>query len=182
MGYDKGLVQLNGKPLVKYAINALEKLTANVIISSNSQEYRTFGYPVVKDIHPDIGPMGGIYAGLRFSKSQFNLVLSCDMPFITHHLFELLMREMKNSLVAVPWYHADHFEPMAAIYHKDLLPFLEKYVGEGNFKLPELFREVPVKKIRFPIDNEFYHPHYFFNVNTENELESAEKFLQASGG
>ncbi len=182
MGHDKGLVKLNGKPLVEYAISTLEKITANIVISSNSDEYQDFGKPVVKDIHNGIGPMGGIHAGLHFSKSKSNLVISCDMPFVTHHLYDLLLRKMENSLVAVPWYRNDHFEPMAAIYHKDILPYLEEYIRKGNFKLPELFREIPVKRIRLPINDEFFHPNYFFNVNTESDLNAAGKLLNEFPG
>jgi molybdopterin-guanine dinucleotide biosynthesis protein A len=181
MGSDKGLEELNGIPLIKYAINALEELTDAIIISSNSEEYLRFGKPLVKDIHSHIGPMDWIREGLRYSTSDLNLVLSCDMPFVTRHLFDLLISEMGNSPVAVPWYRDDHFEPMAAVYHKDILAYLEEYISGGNFKLPDLFRKIPVKKIKLPLDDEFYHPYYFFNVNTENDLKKAGNILNESG-
>jgi len=71
MGMDKGFCALNGKPMVQYAIDILEQTCDSIIICSNNSDYELFDLPVIPDIIKDIGPMGGIYSGLKNSKTQW---------------------------------------------------------------------------------------------------------------
>ncbi len=75
MGADKGMQKLFGKPLVSYAIGELYGLCDDIIIRSSSAEYAGFGYKLVADEFPGIGPMGGVYSALRQSETNDNLVL-----------------------------------------------------------------------------------------------------------
>ncbi len=70
MGEDKGLVLLNGKPMIQYVIEALKGVVSDIIIISNNASYNKFGIPVYPDIIKDKGPVGGIFTGLHHSKTQ----------------------------------------------------------------------------------------------------------------
>ena len=81
MGSDKGLVLLNGKPMISYIIEILKKMQIPIIIISNNENYKQFGLPVFADIIKEKGPLGGIYTGLKNSKTESNIIVSCDVPF-----------------------------------------------------------------------------------------------------
>lgn len=179
MGMEKGLIPFHGRALVSYAIDTLKQITQDILISANSKAYVNFGLPVVFDEHENIGPMGGIHSCLKQSKSELNIVLSCDMPFITSDIFELMLDKVSTNLAVVPWYKDDHFEPMCAIYNKALLAELERFIAMGNYKLPDLFKQVPVKKIDVSSGISFLHDSYFFNVNTVSDLTKAEKIYKS---
>ena len=74
MGTDKGMVKFRNKFLVEYPLEALKPSCPTILISSNNDDYRIFGYPIIQDLVSDTGPMGGIYSCLLNSESHYNLV------------------------------------------------------------------------------------------------------------
>ena len=121
MGQEKGLVELNNKALVQFAIDALQPLCSQILISTNSEAYAHFPFPKIKDIYPNSGPMGGIYSCLEKSSTKHNLVLSCDMPLINTAFLNALLQNSNEYDIVVPWHEGDHYEPMCAYYHKNVL-------------------------------------------------------------
>ena len=66
MGTEKGLADFRGKPLISYAIKALEPIVDIIIIGANNEEstYQGFGFDIVEDELKNIGPIGGILSTL----------------------------------------------------------------------------------------------------------------------
>ena len=81
MGRDKARIQLAGKPLVEHAVTKLRRVCAEVFILSADHVLSRFA-PIVPDVHPDCGPIGGIEAALTHSRHDWNLFLPVDMPFV----------------------------------------------------------------------------------------------------
>jgi len=177
MGKDKGLMLLNGKPLVEYAVEILDPLVSELLISSNNGEYASAGRILVNDEVRGIGPMGGIYSCLEKSTNEINLVLSCDMPFMHPELFGYLLDYMEDNLVVLPSKDGIYPEPMCGIYRKEVLPLMEEYIREGNYKLPDLFEAIPFRMIKVPKKMSFFSDNLFMNINSEAELKEAEKLL-----
>ncbi len=78
-GKDKGLVELNGSPLIQYVINKLSQQDVSITINANRNldSYQAFA-PVVSDSFPDYpGPLGGIHAGLK--KREHRLGRLCPL-------------------------------------------------------------------------------------------------------
>jgi molybdopterin-guanine dinucleotide biosynthesis protein A len=171
LGEEKGLAAFNGKPLVSYAVEVLEPLCGKLVISANNQleEYSKFGYQIVQDEFKGVGPMGGILTCLKKSESRFNLVLSCDTPFVNTTLFEYLLQEAEHYQVVVPR-HDGFIEPLCAIYSTNVLWEMQHCVESGNFKMHEFFKKVDLKAIDIPSGLPFYSEDLFVNINTQKEL------------
>ena len=178
MGTDKGLQELGGKPLIEYAIDVLSGLCSNLIISSSSEVYHTFGYQVVADEFPGIGPMGGIYSALRQSKTERNLVLSCDLPFVSKELLTYILDNSKGYQIVVPYEGNRHYEPLCGFYHISVLEQISNFIHKGNYKLPDLFEEISINKLVFGKELGFNHNHLFLNVNSASDLTEAERWLR----
>lgn len=177
MGTDKGLQQLCGKPLIGYAIEVLSGICSTILISSSSDAYHSLGYKVVADEFPGIGPMGGIYSALRQSKTENNLVLSCDLPFVSNELLTYILEKSKGYQVAVPYEGNRHYEPLCGFYHLSVLDILSNYIKKGNYKLPDLFDEISINKLVINNELGFYDKDFFMNVNTQNDLSEAERMM-----
>lgn len=177
MGVEKGLIRFGGKHLIEYAIEVLEKVCDRIIISENSKAYNFLGYEVIPDIYPNSGPMGGIYSALKSSKTDLNLVLSCDMPFISIELLNYLIEQSDNFEVAVPWYGEDKFEPMCAFYHKKVIPVLEEFIMQKNFKIPDAFKVLNTNMLRITPELSFYKNYLFDNLNSKEDLVKANQKL-----
>ena len=128
MGTDKGLVRLDGTPLIEHALGIMGKLTPQILISSNSDSLRNYGYPVIKDQFPNSGPMGGIYSCLMNTGTEINLVLSCDTPFIYPEFYKKLLEHIGNFDIVAPWYYSDRYEPLCAVYKRKNKRFDEEFL------------------------------------------------------
>lgn len=177
MGTDKGLQELCGKPLISYAIQALSGLCDKILISSSSRGYEIFGYEVIADEFPGIGPMGGIYSAMRQSKTEKNLVLSCDLPFVSVELLSFILSNSDGFEVAVPFEGDRHYEPLCAFYKLSVLGKMTEFIRNENYKLPDLFEEIRINKLIISENLAFYIKDLFLNVNSKQDLDEAEKLL-----
>lgn len=177
MGTEKGLISFGGKPLIIYPVEMLQELCAQVIISTNSHAYDFLGLPVIPDHAPGGGPMTGIYSGLLASATEYNIVLSCDMPMINLGLLKHLIASADRCTAAVAW-HKDFAEPLCGIYSRTLIAELENHIGEGKFKLITFLEEIDAQLIEIDDKLPFYHPNLFLNINTPHDVEFGEKLIE----
>ena len=80
MGKEKGFIRIGPKYLYQYALQVLDNLCDEVLISTCKEGLFLEKYPLVCDEIPGIGPMGGINTCLKQSSNEINVVLSYDMP------------------------------------------------------------------------------------------------------
>ncbi len=172
MGKEKGLVDFQGKPLISYAIDALKPLVQNIIIGANNQlsDYKKLGYLIVEDEIKNIGPIGGVLSTLRYSETKYNIILSCDMPFINTELLHYLNIKIQGYEVVVPVHDTSKIEPLCGIYSKDILPVMEDAVENGNFKLRDIFKSVRFKAIKVDASLAFYSDNLFYNINSPADI------------
>lgn len=110
------------KPLVQHALETLDQVAGQVMISANDPVYAQFSHPVVPDAIHDIGPMGGLYSCLLRSETEFNIFLSCDTPFVPSELLALLLQEIGHHACAVRYTTTAKWNRCA--------PYIEKNVGK----------------------------------------------------
>lgn len=90
----------------------------------------------IHDEHFEIGPLGGIAAGLAANKGTSQLVVASDMPFPSTALIRELFKLSKSShhKVIVPEY-GGRLHPLFAAYRQDCLLDLSRYIKEGGRKV-----------------------------------------------
>jgi len=135
MGRDKALIPFQGRPLIGYAIDLAEALNSPVIISANGHHLDHLGFPVRQDILPVSAPLAGIHAGLKASHTGWNLVLTCDMPYVPAGLIHRLAFETDDTVRMVLPRHNGFIEPLCGFWHRELLPVIESLAGRGILKL-----------------------------------------------
>ena len=147
MGSTKALVSWSGKAVIAYAIDVSLLITNNLIISSNGNDLEFLGFPVVKDLYPVNAPLAGIHAGLKSSPTEWNLVLSCDMPNLSRELIDMLLCELGNEIMMILPQHDGFLEPLCGFYHKDLVPVIESSFAAGKLSMIDLCKSVPHKLV-----------------------------------
>jgi len=173
LGYkNKALLKIGDKSVIERVIDALCKVTENILLITNSlEELKHLGLPMFGDILPGSGSLGGIYTGLKVSKTHHNLVVACDMPFIRPHLLAFLIHHRKNYDVVIP-VTPDGHHPTCAIYSRNCIGPIETQIKTGNLRIAEFFLHVKVNRIDFSDSN------MFFNINT---IEDYLKALSIAG-
>lgn len=170
MGVDKGLAELNGKPLVAWVIKSLQTVCSHLIIISHNENYHQFGFQVYADIHKDSGPLGGIFTGLVNSTTDYNLVVACDMPYIPPEFLNQLVRFVADYSIVVPSING-RFEPLCACYQKNTRFKMEELLSQNVCKMQKVIREFTYKEIK--IEDIAIDPHIFANINTPDELKQS---------
>lgn len=172
LGTEKGLFKFGGKPLVSYSIEAIAPLCSTILLSANHEleQYRQFGLQVVQDEVKEIGPMGGLLACLKHSKTRHNLVLSCDIPFVETELLRFLLSQFENEQVVVPVHDEGLVEPLCAYYNTNVIHAIEESVREGNFKLLDLLKKINLKKVSIGKNLPFFTEQLFYNINSQYQI------------
>ena len=168
MGADKGLIKIDNKTFVENVITAMEPLVNEIIIVSNNPEYDQFGFYRVEDEIKDSGPLAGLYSGLKYSNSEFNLVLSCDIPIIKTEILEKLIEvDYKNYEVTQIESH-NKTMPLIAIYQKQCMHKCLELLQQDERRLRVAVNQLKTKTI--VIDSE-YDP-FVKNVNNKEDLKT----------
>jgi molybdopterin-guanine dinucleotide biosynthesis protein A len=170
---NKALLKIDHRSVIEYIIEAVSEVTAEILLITNSpNDFEHLRLPMFRDILPGSGSLGGIYTGLRVSKTYYNLVLACDIPFIQPCLLKFLIDQMQGYDVALP-VTPDGYQPTCAIYSKDCIQAIEMQIHDGNLKIANFFPNVRVNKINFSAPNPCYEPNMFFNINTIEDYSKA---------
>ena len=101
-GRDKALVEIGGVPMLGRMIGLLRSVTEDVRVVAGQGDYGKFGAEIVADRWPREGPLGGIITALeataqRKVSAEWNLILSCDMPFLTAEWLRFLVQRAESS-------------------------------------------------------------------------------------
>jgi molybdenum cofactor guanylyltransferase len=152
MGANKALVPFLGKPLIQYSIDLARSFTNEILISANNHDLDFLGFPVVNDLYNVKAPLAGIHSGLKSTRSDWNLVLTCDMPNVTKELICLLLSSLEYDLRMVVPHHGGFVEPLCGFYHRDLIPLIESNFAEKKLSLLDLPGSVPHRFIRMEDD------------------------------
>jgi molybdopterin-guanine dinucleotide biosynthesis protein A len=170
MGTDKAFVLFRGKKLIEHAIDIASEVTHSIIVVSRHAGYEMPGVTIVNDILPGCGPLGGLHAGLSASATDWNLLLGCDMPFITRDFLSFFLAATRESDALVP-VHNGMPEPLCALYHKSCLPVIESLLLKNEFKMQNAVKKMNAGFIPVP-ENKFDASMLFRNFNSPEDMKA----------
>ncbi len=181
MGENKALLKIGGKTVIERIADQLSSILPNVIIVANKQEdYRFLGLPLVSDRWKEKGPLAGIHAGLSESRTQKNLVVACDMPFISGELARLLLEQLDQHQASVPEI-GGQLHPLFAAYRKDASAAAELAMRENKLRIRQFLKEIDSRIIKDEELKEMgflYRDAHFFNMNRPDEYQLALKMAE----
>ncbi|WP_041580804.1 molybdenum cofactor guanylyltransferase [Bacillus sp. 1NLA3E] len=181
MGTNKAFLKINQKPNIERVKNELEKLVDDIILVSNDpEEYQFLNIKTVTDDFPGKGPLAGIHAGLKASSSQANLVVACDMPFVSAKLGSILLNQASDYDAVIPVINGRQ-QMLFAVYQKGILEEIEKCIEGNNLSIKHVLDSFNVCYLT----EEELHDYssgslnrIFFNMNSPEEYEHAKKWAE----
>jgi molybdenum cofactor guanylyltransferase len=119
MGRDKALLEIAGVPMIVRTARIVESVAGSPIAVGSPEIYQRFGLHAIPDDWPGAGPLGGIATALRASETQWNLMVACDLPYLTKEWLAFLVERASNSnRDAVLPKSKGGAEPLCAMYNK----------------------------------------------------------------
>jgi molybdenum cofactor guanylyltransferase len=144
-GVDKGLVPVNGQPMIQWVIDVLRPQVADLFVNANRnlEQYREFGFPVIDDGDREYrGPLAGIASGLRAADTRYVAFAPCDSPLVCGDLVTRLRAALSrdNRRIAVA-YDGERLQPVFALLERGLLDDLMRYLDSGGRKIDRWYAE-----------------------------------------
>jgi len=167
MGTEKGLILYKNKPFVEHIIGAMNPLVDNIIIISNNKAYKSFGFRCYEDLIKNTGPLAGIYTGLRYSKTENNLIVSCDVPLINTVILQKLTDQKNDTSEVIQLQCQGENMPLIALYKKCCEMIFLKELVKNQRKVQKALKKCNVKTII--IDETL--KKVATNINTQKDLE-----------
>ncbi len=173
-GVDKGLVALDGKPMVEHVLARLAPQVDAVVINANQnlEQYARLGVPVVPDAIPGFaGPLAGLDAGLAAATTEFVVTVPCDSPFLPHDLVARLMAGLVShqaDLAVARTFDQPH--PVFALVRRRVHAHLRSFLGDGGRKIDAWY--ATLANVETAFDDE---ADAFRNINTGAELAAASR-------
>jgi len=158
----------------------LARVTDEVSLVGPGQKYSECGVYIVEDRWPGDGPLGGIITALQWTRRtppscEWNLILGCDMPFVTREWLNYLVERAMLSDAEVIAPRSTHgLEPLCACWRTAAQDTLQSAFGRGVRKVTEA-----MKLLRMEVLDEAHwkrfdsHGRLFCNMNTPQDYEEA---------
>lgn len=176
-GIDKGLVILEGRPMISYIIDALKPQVNSIIINANRNisDYQAYGYPVVSDDISDYqGPLAGMASGLKYCETDFIATVPCDGPLLSeHYITTLLDAALRTKSKISVGFDGVRLQPVYALIHSELLDDLIRFLDAGERKIDLWYQQHQFVKADFSTCAEM-----FTNINTREDLNAASELIQ----
>ena len=150
MGRDKARLRVNGEVLWRRQVRVLREAGAERVVVVRGAGQRSLAREVehVWDAVAGAGPLAGLQAALSASNARWMMVLAVDMPAVDAAWFRRLQGVCRPGRGAVAR-RAAGFEPLAAIYPREVLATIERQLASGRRSLQELVaRLVKRRRIR----------------------------------
>ena len=180
MGQDKRLLTVGEETLYARSLSVLRAIFEQVVVVvAQDSPLVASEAPVLRDLIPECGSLGGLYTGLKQAGTEWVFAVACDMPFldpgtIRHFIGlkgegDVLMAKLENG-----------FHPMHALYHRNCLPVMESLIKARDFKIHRL-ADHPALRVRVVMPEELrrldLQERSFYNVNTPADLAAARSLL-----
>jgi molybdopterin-guanine dinucleotide biosynthesis protein A len=174
MGTNKALLKINEKTNIERIRDRLKPHFDDIIlVTNNSEDYQFLGLKMINDLYPGMGPLAGVHAGLNASDYEVNVIVACDMPFVSGELAEILATKLGNYDAVVPVIHGMQ-HPLFSVFKKGMAATFENCIRGERLRMKHLLDHVNtlyVTEKDLPGFNDL--EHIFFNMNNPEEYQDA---------
>ncbi|WP_126455298.1 molybdenum cofactor guanylyltransferase MobA [Sulfuriflexus mobilis] len=168
-GEDKGLIELNGKPLIAHVIDIIAPQVESLVISANRniKQYEAFSYPVIGDRQEGFcGPLAGIDAAFAATDKPYLLCVPCDSPLLPVNLLALMVAALQASdqpmAIATD---AQRLHPVINLMKRSVYEGVRKRLEQGDLKLMQWVEATGYARVDFSEQ-----PQRLSNLNSPEDI------------
>lgn len=184
-GRDKALVEIDGMAMLLRMRMLLSSVAQPVNVIAPPLRYAALGIASMSDRWEGQGPLAGIITALLASRenakaAEWNLIVGCDMPFLTREwLSYLVERSLVSAAEVVAPRSAQGLEPLCACWRTSAAAKLQSVFGGGVRKITEAMKSLEMEVVdeadwkRFDTAGRL-----FWNMNTTADFDEAKRILE----
>ncbi len=173
IGGDKAIVELQGKPLICYPVEAVQEVLSRVAIlaKTGTRLPRLSGVSVWIEPESPRHPLVGITQALALAGGRPVLVCAGDLPFVTPELIRRLVRADPGRAPAVLACAQDRMQPLLGCYQPRALELLAGAARAGTERVIDAVAALE------PVPLEVDDPDELFDVDSPDDLLQAMAML-----
>ena len=176
-GVDKGLVEVAGKPMVAWTLDAFEPQVGKLLINANRSQaaYAAFGLPIVEDRHEGFqGPLAGLHAVLSAADTPYVAIVPCDTPRLPADLITRLSAALEQDGTELATAEAGgRVHTLHGLFRRDVLTDLTRALADGQRKPDAWYATRRWSRVSF--DDV---AHAFDNINTPEQRDALAAEIQ----
>ena len=176
MGQDKALIKFQGRPLLSQVCQLASSCASQVYVVTPWTEKYSHILPNSCQLIKEVplrgkklphGPLVGFAQGLARVKTEWVLLLACDLPQL--RLSEMqqwtkYLTDVSSEAIALLPKHPKGWEPLCGFYRSLCLPLLNNFINQGGRSFQYWLKQYPVQEL--PIND----PQILFNCNTPEDF------------
>ena len=181
-GEDKCQVKLGDRLLIDYILSEItDEFEEILLVANNSINFKkSKNITLINDFKKNLGPLGGVLTAMKWVREnnknyQWISTFPADTPFFKTHILKKFLQAInfnENKLFFIKSNNTRH--NIFGLWSIDLLDKLEEDLDKGERKVEIWANSIGVKSI----DMHFKNKDPFFNINTKEELATAEEILK----
>jgi molybdopterin-guanine dinucleotide biosynthesis protein A len=146
-GRDKSRLVVQGRTIIVRQVELLQRVAGRVFAVGHTPErFEDLSLPVVADVLPGAGALGGILTALESCDADRVLVVACDLPFLTEALLRALLTLADDGDAA--WVETGRGpEPLIACYRQTARAPIRAAIEEGQLKAAELAQRLTIRPL-----------------------------------
>ncbi|MEE8467326.1 MAG: molybdenum cofactor guanylyltransferase [Planctomycetota bacterium] len=200
MGSDKALLQMGEQTLLERTLAAVEPHVTQCLLACGTEpRYEHLGLPLILDTERDGGPLIGLLCGLESARTEWVLLVACDMPALGDGLLARLVAQATDASAATGasaaadadvdvWLFEDDggLHPLCALYRRcSVLPAVRAALAAGERSMVSFWghpgedgRTLVVRRLQGTVDGTAAGLDPLANLNTHEDLERARQTLR----
>jgi len=151
-GTDKARAAIGGTMLILRVARAVRPIASQVIaVADRPRKYADLGLPTIADRIPHLGPMGGLLAAVRHSRSPWLMLVSCDLVSVNPQWVLRMLNARYSGAQAVA-FRDGGWQPMPGLYHKSLGGLISRHIAAGELAMWKLLEHCRSVALPVPAD------------------------------
>lgn len=173
IGGEKSIVELQGKPLICYPVEAVQQVLSRVAIlaKTGTQLPRLSGVAVWIEPESPRHPLVGITQALALAGGRPVLICAGDLPFVTPELIRRLVKADPGRSTAVVACADERMQPLLGCYQPRALELLAGAAREGTGRVMDAV--AALEPVLLEVDD----PEELFDVDSPDDLLMATAML-----
>ena len=172
-GSTKWKVKLGSKSVIEHIWSASSEFKFQYLIGKSKP--KGIKKMFIEDLYDVQAPIIGLVSSIKSSKTDWILLLSCDLPLLNKDSLRSLWKSRGEKYDAVIPIVNGYRQPLCGLYRKRIKKELDMYIAKKNLSLNFFLESINCNFICIS-DNE----QRFINMNTKEDFNKIEKIFELS--
>ena len=170
-GSTKWKVKLGSKSVIEHIWSASSEFKFQYLIGKSKP--KRIKKMFIEDLYDSQAPIIGLVSSIGSSKTDWILLLSCDLPLLNRGSLKTLWNSKREKYDAVIPIINGYRQPLCGLYHKRIKKKLDMYIAKKNLSLNYFLESINCNFICIS-DNE----QTFINMNTKEDFEKVKRIFE----